>query len=173
MIDKKGVLKNLKASLKIYETKKDAISHTKFLFDQYEKNEKKKKMLKLQKTQQIMEIDSEMEENIIDDFINTILEIHESIMGNKECSFNIQTVDRARRKTPVELTLRIYDDGSTKASISTTCPSITFKLASKKATKHNSTAIATALFKQYNDSVYLRTVTRRVSITCDKNGKLN
>ena len=61
-----------------------------------------------------MEIDSEMEEkeNIIDDFINTILEIHESIMGNKECSFNIQTVDRVRRKTPVELTLRIYDDGS-------------------------------------------------------------
>lgn len=61
----------------------------------------------------------------------------------------------------------------TKSSISTTCPSITFKLASKKATKHNSTATATASFKQYNDSVYLRTITRSVSITCDKNGKLN
>ena len=31
----------------------------------------------------------------------------------------------------------------TKASVSTTCPSITFKLASKSATKHNSTATAT------------------------------
>ena len=114
VIDKKGVLKNLKVSLKIYEAKKDSISHTKFLFDQYEKNEKKKRMLNLQKTQQLMEIDSEIEQNkeIIDDFINTILEIHESIMGNKECSFSIQTVDKARRKTPVELTLRIYDDGS-------------------------------------------------------------
>ena len=114
VIDKKGVLKNLKVSLKIYEAKKDSISHTKFLFDQYEKNEKKKRMLNLQKTQQLMEIDSEIEQNkeIMDDFIDTILEIHESIMGNKECSFSLQTVDKARRKTPVELTLRIYDDGS-------------------------------------------------------------
>ena len=114
VIDKKGVLKNLKVSLKIYEAKKDSISHTKFLFDQYEKNEKKKRMLNLQKTQQLMEIDSEIEQNkeIMDDFIDTILEIHESIMGNKECSFSIQTVDKARKKTPVELTLRIYDDGS-------------------------------------------------------------
>ncbi len=114
VIDKKGVLKNLKVSLKIYEAKKDSISHTKFLFDQYEKNEKKKRMLNLQKTQQLMEIDSEIEQNkeILDDFINTILEIHESIMGNKECSFSLQTVDKARKKTPVELTLRIYDDGS-------------------------------------------------------------
>ncbi len=114
VIDKKGVLKDLKVSLKIYEAKKDSISHTKFLFDQYEKNEKKKRMLNLQKTQQLMEIDSEIEQNkeIMDDFIDTILEIHESIMGNKECSFSLQTVDKARKKTPVELTLRIYDDGS-------------------------------------------------------------
>ena len=114
VIDKKGVLKNLKVSLKIYEAKKDSISHTKFLFDQYEKNEKKKRMLNLQKTQQLMEIDSEIEQNkeIMDDFIDTILEIHESIMGNKECSFSLQTVDKARKKTPVELRLRIYDDGS-------------------------------------------------------------
>ena len=114
VIDKKGVLKNLKVSLKIYEAKKESISHTKFLFDQYEKNEKKKRMLNLQKTQQLMEIDSEIEQNkeIMDDFIDTILEIHESIMGNKECSFSLQTVDKARKKTPVELTLRIYDDGS-------------------------------------------------------------
>lgn len=114
VIDKKGVLKNLKVSLKIYEAKKDSISHTKFLFDQYEKNEKKKRMLNLQKTQQLMEIDSEIEQNkeLMDDFIDTILEIHESIMGNKECSFSLQTVDKARKKTPVELTLRIYDDGS-------------------------------------------------------------
>ena len=71
VIDKKGVLKNLKVSLKIYEAKKDSISHTKFLFDQYEKNEKKKRMLNLQKTQQLMEIDSEIEQNkeIMDDFV--------------------------------------------------------------------------------------------------------
>ena len=42
VIDKKGVLKNLKVSLKIYEAKKDSISHTKFLFDQYERMRKRK-----------------------------------------------------------------------------------------------------------------------------------
>ena len=61
-----------------------------------------------------MKIDEEIEKNgeIIHSFINTILEIHESIMGNKECSFDIQTIDNARSKTPVVLNLRIYDDGS-------------------------------------------------------------
>lgn len=114
VIDKKGVLKNLKTSLKIYETKKDALSRTKYLFDEYEKNDKKKKVLKLQKTQEIMKIEEEIEKNseIKHSFINSILEIHESIMGNKECSFDIQTIDNVRSKTPVVLNLRIYDDGS-------------------------------------------------------------
>ena len=53
IIDKKGVLKNLKISLKIYEAKKESISRTKFLFEQYEKHEKKKRILNLQSTQQI------------------------------------------------------------------------------------------------------------------------
>lgn len=39
-------------------------------------------MLNLQKTQQLMEIDDEIEQNkkIIDDFTDTILQIHEFIM---------------------------------------------------------------------------------------------
>ena len=130
VIDKKGVLKNLKVSLKIYEAKKDSISHTKFLFDQYEKNEKKKRMLNLQKTQQLMEIDSEIEQNkeIMDDFVQVesqvLNKMFDFIVTNQlspithwnEISINKpvkgMTVDKARKKTPVELTLRIYDDGS-------------------------------------------------------------
>ena len=114
IIDKKGVLKNLKISLKIYEAKKESISRTKFLFEQYEKHEKKKRILNLQKTQQIMEIETEIEqhEDTMDSFMETILQIHEFIMGNRECSFSIQTIDKAQSKTPVELVLRIYDDGS-------------------------------------------------------------
>lgn len=66
-----------------------------------------------------MEIDNEIEQNkkIIDDFTDTILQIHEFIMGNKECSFSIQTIDKPRRKTPVALTLRIYDDWKCIAQI--------------------------------------------------------
>ena len=100
--------------MKIYESKKDSCANTKFLFEQYEKNEKTKKALRLRKTQEIMEIDSQIEENkkLLDSFMTSISEIHESIMGNKECSFNIQTTDTARSKTPVEISMRIYDDGS-------------------------------------------------------------
>lgn len=114
IIDEKGVLKNLKASLKIYESKKDSCAHTKFLFEHYEKNEKTKKTLKLRETQEILEIDTILEEkdDIINKFINTLLDIHEAIMGNKECSFTIQTLDNARSKKPAEISMRIYDDGS-------------------------------------------------------------
>ncbi|MDQ2087914.1 DUF2326 domain-containing protein, partial [Herbivorax sp. ANBcel31] len=114
IIDKKGVLKTLKASLKIYESKKDSFSHTKFLYEEYEKNEKFKKSLMLKKSQQILDIDTLIEENksSIDAFTNTILEIHDAIMGNKECSFTIQSIDKTQSKTPAEINLRIYDDGS-------------------------------------------------------------
>lgn len=114
IIDQKGVLKNLKTSLKIYETKKDSMSHSKFLFEQYEKNNKQKKILNLKKTQMIMGIDDEIEnkKTDIDSFITTILDIHEVIMGNRECSFMVQTIDTARSKAPMKLDLRIYDDGS-------------------------------------------------------------
>ena len=60
----------------------------------------------------IIDIDNDIENNrdFINDFIITLLDIHESIMGNKECSFAIETVDS--KKIPVEINLRIYDDGS-------------------------------------------------------------
>ena len=114
IIDKKGVLKNLKTSLKIYESKRDAFSHTQFLFEQYDACDKKQKRLKLQKSQELMEIDSELEElsSELKSFMMTILNIHEAIMGNKECSFEIKTKTNGRGKTPVDISLRIFDDGS-------------------------------------------------------------
>lgn len=114
IIDKKGVLKNLKISLKIYETKKDSCAHTKFLFNEYEKNDKQKKALLLRKSQEIFELDNLIEKNrvFIKDFIMTLLDIHEDIMGNKECSFIIQTINKAQRKIPIDINMRIFDDGS-------------------------------------------------------------
>jgi len=114
IIDKKGVLKNLKISLKIYESKKDSYSHTNYLFNEFEKNNKHKKALALKKSQEIMEIDELIETNQIKikGFVKTLLNIHEDIMGNKECSFTIQTIDKSKNKTPVEISMRISDDGS-------------------------------------------------------------
>lgn len=114
VIDKKGVLKNLKTSLKIYEGKRDAFAHVQFLFEQYDSYDKQQKRLKLQKSQELMEIDSEIDtlRNELKAFMVTISNIHEAIMGNMECSFEVKTKNTARGKTPVDINLRIFDDGS-------------------------------------------------------------
>lgn len=114
VIDKKGILKNLKTSLKIYEGKRDTFAHTQFLFDQYDSYDKQQKRLKLQKSQELMEIDSEIDalRNELKTFMATISNTHEAIMGNMECSFEVKTKNTARGKTPVDINLRIFDDGS-------------------------------------------------------------
>lgn len=114
IIDKKGTLKNLKTSISIYESKKEECAHTRFLFGQYEKAEKEKKLLDIRKAQEIISIDNDLD-NMSDElssFTTTILDIHESIMGNRECSFDITTNSKPNSKNPIDIDLRIYDDGS-------------------------------------------------------------
>lgn len=114
IIDTKGVLKNLKTSLKVYEVKKETSAHTHFLFEQYNQYDKQQKLLRVKKSQELLEIDAEIDELIdeLKSFTATILDIHEAIMANKECSFEIKTKNTPRGKTPVDINLRIYDDGS-------------------------------------------------------------
>lgn len=114
VIDKKGVLKNLKTGLHIYEAKKEASAHTRFLFEQYDQYDKQKKQLDIRKAQELLEIDAEIEDlsEELKSFTATILNIHEFIMGNKECSFDVKTKSKGRSINPVDISLRIYDDGS-------------------------------------------------------------
>lgn len=113
VVDKKGILKNLKTGLKIYEAKRDALAHTQFLFEQYDLYDRQKKQLNLQKAQELLKIDMAIEETSLElkAFTTTILDIHESIMANRECSFDIKTKGE-RSKAPIDITFRIYDDGS-------------------------------------------------------------
>lgn len=114
VLDQKGVLRNLKTTLKIFEEKKRSSAHTRYLFDQYEKNTKLKKTLSLRKSQEILDLDCILENNKKhkDSLEETLLNIHEKIMGNKQASFTIETVNRAKKKIPIDINLRIYDDGS-------------------------------------------------------------
>ena len=114
ILDQRGVLKNLKTSLKIFEEKKQSSVHIRHIFEEYEKNTKKVKLLRVRKSQEILELDNRIDsqKNVIENFEKTILEIHEKIMGNKESSFTIETIDKATRKIPLDIILRIYDDGS-------------------------------------------------------------
>ncbi|MGN9164987.1 DUF2326 domain-containing protein [Tissierellaceae bacterium HCP3S3_D8] len=114
IIDQKGVLKNLKTSLKIYEEKKSEYANISFLINEFDKNTKRKKTLCIEKSQEILKIDELIDQNkiVIDSFLSTLLSIHESIMGNKECSFVIETINSNIRKHFMNFNLRIYDDGS-------------------------------------------------------------
>ena len=114
VIDKKGVLRNLKSGLHIYESKREASAHTRLLFEQYEQYDKRKKQLDIRKAQALLDIDAEIEalSAELKGFTNTILNIHESIMGNKECSFDIKTKTKGQSQTPIDISLRIFDDGS-------------------------------------------------------------
>ena len=110
IVDKKGVLKNLKTGLRIYESKREAAAHTQLLFDQYDQYDKQRRQLNIRKQEQLLHIDDDIEAmaNELKSFKMTISDIHESIMGNRECSFDI----KAQPKIPLEIDLRIFDDGS-------------------------------------------------------------
>ncbi len=114
VLDQKGVLKNLKTTLKIFEEKKRSSAHTRYLFEQYDKNTKRKKELLLRKSQEILDLDNLLEANKKhqDSLEETFLTIHEKIMGNKQSSLTIETINKAKKKIPVDICLRIYDDGS-------------------------------------------------------------
>lgn len=114
VLDQRGVLKNLKTSFKIFDEKKRSSLSIRHLFDDYEKNNKKKKELQLRKAHEILELDNLFDANKLtkDSLEKTLLTIHEKIMGNKECSFSIDTINKANKNIPVTITLRIYDDGS-------------------------------------------------------------
>jgi len=114
ILDQKGILKNLKTTLKIFEEKKRSSEHIRHLFEEYDKKTKKKKELLLRKSQEILDLDDLLDRNRTnhDSLEKTLLSIHEKIMGNKQSSFTIETINKANKKIPVDITLRIYDDGS-------------------------------------------------------------
>ncbi len=114
IIDTQGVLRNLKTSLKIFDQKKEESSRVKFLFEQYENYDKQKKRLSIQKSQELYEIDVNIESlsRELKSFMDTISDIHETIMGNRECSFEVKTKNTPQGKTPIEMNMRIFDDGS-------------------------------------------------------------
>ena len=114
IVDKKGVLKNLKTGLRIYESKREAAAHTQLLFDQYDQYDKQRRQLNIRKQEQLLHIDDDIEAmaNELKSFKMTISDIHESIMGNRECSFDIKAQPKGQSKIPLEVDLRIFDDGS-------------------------------------------------------------
>lgn len=114
VIDQKGVMKDLKAGLRIYDKKNEELSEIRSLFKQYDTEDKKVKRLNLEKEQLIFKLGELIEETetIKMSFNKTISDIHELIMGNRECSFNFETVNTGKSQEVVRFDMRTYDDGS-------------------------------------------------------------
>lgn len=61
----------------------------------------------------------------------------------------------------------------TSASVSTTCPSSSWKIVNKSSSKSGNTAIAKATGKKYLSGVCIQTVDRIVKLSCSSSGKLS
>lgn len=61
----------------------------------------------------------------------------------------------------------------TSASVSTTCPSSSWKVTNKSSSRSGNTAIARATGKNYLLGVCIQTVDRTVKLSCSSSGKLS
>lgn len=112
IIDSKGVLKNLKNSIKIYADKSKELGEKNQKLKSLDEEEIYLKRIKSDKVTTIIILDKLIQENdnIIKSFEETIYNIHQSIMGNKKCYFQIKTKEKG--KNVIEVELRIDADGS-------------------------------------------------------------
>lgn len=114
LLDNGDLFRDLKTSMNVFNKKNQELNNLRALIDCYDKAEKEKKILKNKKDNKIIEYDVLISANdlLIKDFEKTILDIHESIMGNRNAHFEIETVNSAKAKKFLCFELRTYDDGS-------------------------------------------------------------
>jgi len=114
VFDKNGVFKNLKQSLAIYHQRSEELVNIRTFLKRYDSNVTEKNRLQAQKSGLITKIDELIikNEEKIQSFNETISDIHEYIMGNRGCSFNIRTVNTDTYKDVVRFDMTIDYGGS-------------------------------------------------------------
>jgi len=112
VIDQDGFLKNLKQTFATYQKKSEEYSSLSSFTKKHSEFEQQKKETKRERNSAIYLLDtyvSEAQEDTLDSFEKTILDIHDYIAGNRMSSFEINI---SKKKEIVKFELRIYDDGS-------------------------------------------------------------
>jgi uncharacterized protein YydD (DUF2326 family) len=114
LLDKGELLKDLKTSINIFNKKNQELNNLRAVIDRFDKAEKEKKSLKNQKDNKLVEYDQLIFDNEINikNFEETILSIHENIMGNRNAHFEINTINSTKAKEFLSFDFRINDDGS-------------------------------------------------------------
>jgi len=114
-IDNGKLLKNLKTGLSVYNKKSEELNKIRYQMTAFDEADKhKKNVLKPRLDELKLEINKQLTENetIKNSFEQTILDIHEIIMNNKEASFFINTKKSSSSKDYIDFEMRIFDDGS-------------------------------------------------------------
>ncbi len=111
IIDKEGVLKSLKITISTYQHKLEEQSRLSSFIKKHNEYEHHIKLTKQERNNKITVLDSlVIDANPIKvAFEKYILDIHDYVMGNRACSFNIEINNK---KEVVNYELRIHDDGS-------------------------------------------------------------
>lgn len=114
-IDNGKILKDLKTGLCVYNKKSEELNKIRYQITSYDAAEKhRKNILKPRLEELKLVINKQIDENelLLKSFEQTVLDIHEIIMNNKEASFNIETKTSSKNKDYIQLEMRIKDDGS-------------------------------------------------------------
>ena len=111
LIDNGEVLRDLKTSIMVFNEKNRDLNNLRSLIEKYDIAEREKKYLEKEKTILIADLDEEFYQgqNILKSFRETILDVHEKIMGNREAHFDVKST---KNVDIVEFVMRIDDDGS-------------------------------------------------------------
>ncbi|MDP1721803.1 MAG: DUF2326 domain-containing protein [Candidatus Gottesmanbacteria bacterium] len=111
VIDKKGVLKDFKNAVAVYNQKNNEFFRLQGRLDDYEKAVREQNQLKLQRDEYFSQLDAELFKinATVKSFNDTIIVIHEYIMGSASASFGLNL---SRTKDIIEVDYRIDDDGS-------------------------------------------------------------
>lgn len=111
LLDNGEVLKDLKTSIRVFNEKNRELNNLRSLIQKYDESEREKKKLEAEKAVLISDLQEELYKNqeILKSFKETILSIHERIMGNREAHFEIKTT---KNQNIVDFIMRTDDDGS-------------------------------------------------------------
>lgn len=111
ILDNGEVLKDLKTSIRIFNEKNRELNNLRSLIQKYDESERDKKKLEAEKAVLLSDLEEELykKQETLKSFKETILTIHEKIMGNREAHFEIKTT---KNQNVVDFIMRTDDDGS-------------------------------------------------------------
>ncbi|TGG93838.1 DUF2326 domain-containing protein [Natronospirillum operosum] len=111
LLDQEGLLKSLKKTIAIHQRKMEDYSSLNSFLEAFSNHEQERKDKDIERKNQIHLLDTYVIEakDSVESIESLILEMHEYVYGNQQCSFDVEVKDN---KEIVKFDLRIYDDGS-------------------------------------------------------------